>query len=281
LVREVVANVAALRRAVELGAERNPFTVEDLLELHRILMAPVPALREGEFRSVQNWIGTSQNPAEAIHVPPPPDDVPKLVADLAEFVNRTDMSPVVQAAITHAQFEVIHPFVDGNGRVGRCLANVVLRRGARTDVLPAVSGVLLGDTAGYFAGLVEYQSGEPWSWVARFADAVTLATARTRRTVDAMEAMQARWRAAAGNPRAGSITARLIDRLPALSVADAASVAAALGVDPNVARRGLNDLESAGVLRTVAGSKRNRVWIADAVHVLLDAESMPRTIPTS
>ena len=120
--RRVVGNLQALRAAV---ATAMPATVADILEWHRLLMEGNPQMRPesvGALRTQQNWIGGgSFGPAEASYIPPSPEEVPKLLDDLVDFSSRTDLAPVALAALAHAQFEVIHPFVDGNGRVGRVL----------------------------------------------------------------------------------------------------------------------------------------------------------------
>lgn len=137
LAREVAANVRAMQHAVELGSGRRRMIAQDVADLHAVLMADVPAIAPGLFRTVQNWIGPTNNPNDAVFVPPPPAELPRLIEDLAAFTNRTDLSPTIQAAIAHAQFEGIHPFVDGNGRVGRCLVGVIIRRRCGIGGVPA------------------------------------------------------------------------------------------------------------------------------------------------
>ena len=112
---------------------------------HRTLMADEPErVKPGRFREGQNWIGGRRNnPSDARYVPPPEDHVPALMSDLIDFIDRDDLPAIAQAAITHAQFETIHPFVDGNGRVGRCLIHVVLRRrDVARSFVPPISVVL-------------------------------------------------------------------------------------------------------------------------------------------
>lgn len=272
LAREVSANVSAMLAALELGIRREPLAADDLRDLHRVLMAGVPGIRAGEYRRSQNWIGPSNHPADAVYVPPPVAHVERLVADLAGFANRTDLSPSLQAAIAHAQFEAIHPFVDGNGRVGRCLIGVVIRKRTGTAVFPPVSAGLRRDTSGYFADLQRFQQeADPWPWVRRFAAVTVAACDAARSTIVAIADLQAAWRQRAGRPRAGSVVARLIEVLPSHTILDADQVASLLGVDPATARRGLNALEAAGVLQQVTSGRRNRVWRADEVHDLLDS----------
>lgn len=278
LAREVVGNIEAMRAALSLGAAADPFTPHDVLELHRILMANVPGFQEGAWRTTQNWIGTDFLPAGVVYVPPPPALILELIDDLCDYINTDNSSSVVRAAVAHAQFEAIHPFVDGNGRVGRCLISVALRKAGGTRTIPPVSGVLLSDTAGYFEALHEYQqNANPFPWIATFADATVAACASARLLSEALDTLQASWRHRLGNPRVGSVMDRLIERLPLMSVADADMVATELSIDPNVARRALNTLEQTGIAKQVAGGKRNRVWRVDEVHRLLDDHSLGRT----
>ncbi len=274
LAREVANNTIALQHAIRLGSERKPLTRHDILDIHAVLMSGVPGVDAGEVRVSQNWIGPTDNPADAEFVPPPVDLIDPLLDDLCQFIERDDLPPTIRAAIGHAQFEAIHPFADGNGRVGRCLISVVLRRGNGTDVVPPISGVCVSDTAAYFASLQRFQqAADPWRWVSQFCRATSLAAITASRLADDIVDLQQRWMEQAGRPRSGSVTNRLIGVLPTMSFTDADLVAERLNVDANVARRGLNALEHAGILTTIAGRKRNRVWRADDFHTLLDRYS--------
>ncbi len=132
--RRVVGNLEALRTAISTPA---PATVDNILTWHRLLMEGHPRMRPetiGALRTEQNWIGGgSFGPRDAEYIPPPPEDVRALLEDLVSFSARTDLTPVALAALAHAQFEVIHPFVDGNGRVGRVLLQHLLVKRAGLD----------------------------------------------------------------------------------------------------------------------------------------------------
>lgn len=272
LALEVTANVRAMQAATALGIERHPLTVADLCELHAILMRDVPGIDGGRLRTVQNWIGPSNNALDAEYVPPPPAEIGRLLDDLVSFANRTDLSVSLQAAIAHAQFEGIHPFVDGNGRVGRCLIGVVVRKRTGLAVLPPVSAELRRDTTGYFAALrAHQQDSNPWPWTMRFSNAAIAACATARHSVDAVDGLLASWRARAGRQRKGSIVERLIGILPSHTMLDSTSVAELLDVDTDTARRGLAALEAAGLVRQVSAGRRNRVWRVDEMHDLLDS----------
>ena len=126
----MLGNIDAMTWAVDAVGPGDAVTVDMLLETHRLLMAG-GRLEEhgGHLRTVQNWIGGSgYNPCSAAFVPPPPEYVPYLLEDLCDFCNDDSLPALAQAALVHAQFETIHPFVDGNGRAGRALIHLVLRR---------------------------------------------------------------------------------------------------------------------------------------------------------
>ena len=159
----MVAASTALHGLVTGVGDRGRFALEDLLTAHRALMKddPLEAHYAGRLRDMQNWIGGGDySPRDALHVPPAPERVPELMDDLIEYLNRDDVPMMVQAAIAHAQFESIHAFTDGNGRIGRALVSAVLRRrgATRNAVVPLASG-LLARRDDYFAALGEYRRG--------------------------------------------------------------------------------------------------------------------------
>ena len=153
---EVLGNIDAMAWGVDSVGPGGPITIEVLLEAHRRLLAG-SRLDEhgGRIRTVQNWIGGSDyNPCSAAFVPPPPEAVPGLLDDLLAFCNDDSLPALAQAAVAHAQFETVHPFVDGNGRAGRVLLHLVLRRrGVALRVLPPVSLVLATWSRDYVDGL--------------------------------------------------------------------------------------------------------------------------------
>src|SRR4029077_802647 len=125
----VLGNVRAMQEALRLGSGSARVTPDPLLKIHaRLFKGPRDERIAGRLRTSQNWIGHRDNPYRASFIPVPEDDVPRLLEDLLAFMARTDVTPVAQAALAHAQFETIHPFEDGNGRVGRILIHLILRR---------------------------------------------------------------------------------------------------------------------------------------------------------
>ena len=153
---EVLGNINAMNAAVHEIGPGDPITPQTVLDFHERLMANSRlAAHAGKFRDRQNWIGGSEySPCSAAFVPPPPELVPGLIDDLCAFCNADSLPAVAQAALAHAQFETIHPFADGNGRTGRGLIHLVLRRrGLATRVLPPISLILATWAGDYIDGL--------------------------------------------------------------------------------------------------------------------------------
>jgi Fic family protein len=205
--RSVLANIRALERAVELGGSVEMLERGHLEEVHRILFEGTrDEARGGRIRTGQNWIGGSASgPRDAEFVPPPPQLVPGLVDDLCEFCNREDLPASIQAGIAHVQFETIHPFFDGNGRVGRALILIILRRRRLArSYLPPVSLVLASEADRYVAGLGSWRRGDEDDWYRVFIDALYRAAAGARHFAGDVTALQGRWMQQAGEPRRGS-----------------------------------------------------------------------------
>lgn len=160
--RAVARNVTLVRAAVEELSGARPVTADRLLALHRSLLPDSP--EHHGIRSTQNWVGgSSYHPLDADFVPPPPELVPDLVADLLTYLNGATHAPLIQAALVHAQFETIHPFADGNGRVGRALIHTVLtRRGLLAGMILPTSLVLSTLSGTYVEALSRFrEAGDP------------------------------------------------------------------------------------------------------------------------
>ena len=264
-----------MERAVEIGTARERFRLDDLLDIHRALLEGTPEERyAGVVRTNQNWIGgRGLSPGDAAFVPPPEDRVRALLDDLVAFSNLDDLPAIAQAAIAHAQFETIHPFGDGNGRAGRCLIHVVLRRRGLTPLfVPPISVVLATNARRYIAGLVDFREGRVDDWIGVFADATTTAAEAAKRLWTQIDALLTELVERAGAPRADSVARRIILGLPAQTVVSADTAASRHGVTPTAARSALNRLEETGVLvPTRVGRRRDREWISDQLFQLLDA----------
>jgi Fic family protein len=225
------------------------------------------------LRTEQNWIGgTRINPARADFVPPPHEYVPALMDDLCVYANREDVSAVVQAAIAHAQFETIHPFADGNGRVGRALIHVVLRRrGLASRYVPPVSLALAADARRYIGGLTAFRDGKPAEWCRVFAEAVRIAATKAAGLASRITRLQEDWRERADHPRRDSTAEALITALPAHPVLTVATAQELVGRSRQAANEAMAALEVAGVVQRTKLAKRNRAWEADELFDLVNA----------
>lgn len=272
--RAVLGNVRAMERAIALVDEGRSFELDDLLDIHRVLLEGTSEERfAGGVRAEQNWIGgRGTSPADAAFVPPPPDCVPALLEDLVRFVNLDDLPAVAQAAIAHAQIETIHPFGDGNGRAGRCLIHVILRRrGVSPLVAAPVSVILAANGRRYIAGLIDFREGRTDDWIGIFADAVTAAAAAAQRLWAQIEALLEALIERAGPPRADSVARKIILGLPAQPVVSAEVAAVRYDVTPTAARAALNRLQDSDVLIPArVGRRRGREWISDELFQVLD-----------
>jgi Fic family protein len=273
--RAVLGNVRAMERAVEIGTAPRRFHLGDLLDIHRTLLRGTSEERHaGVIRKDQNWIGgRGLSPVDAIFVPPPEGRVRALLNDLVKFINLDDVPAIAQAAIAHAQFETVHPFGDGNGRAGRCLIHVILRRrGLTPQFVPPVSVVLATNARQYVAGHVDFREGRTDDWIGAFADATTTAVEAAKRLWAQIDALLIDLITRGGAPRADSVARKIILGLPAQPIVSADTAAARYGVTPTAARGALNRLQETGVLvPTRIGRRRDREWISDELFQLLDA----------
>jgi Fic family protein len=272
---EVLANIDAMRFALDGFGPGEEIALERLLEVHRLLLRGT-WLQEhaGVVRAEQNWIGgSSHNPCSAAFVPPPPEHAPVLLEDLCAFCNEDSLPAVAQAAIAHAQFETIHPFVDGNGRTGRALIHMVLRRrGLATRVLVPVSLVLATWARDYIDGLTAYRYRGPASaraaheginlWVARFAGACTRAVEDAVAFERRISSIQEGWRERLGSVREGSALDLLVRALPGAPLFTATGAAELIDRSFIAANDAIARLLDAGVIRQANMGRRNRAFEA-------------------
>ncbi|MGC4003710.1 MAG: Fic family protein [Pirellulales bacterium] len=274
--RSMAAATMALTRMIDVATSTRRITPDAVLQAHRELFRfnPDEQERAGRFRVVQNWVGGSDySPRNALWVPPPPELVPDYLDDLFAFANRDDLPALVQAAIAHAQFESIHPFVDGNGRIGRALIHAILRRrrAARHLIVP-VASALVAHRERYFAALGAYRRGHAAPIVTLLARSANVATTESWRAVDAIVAVRQGWDELVG-ARPGTPVYRLLDLLTEEPMVNAALVERHLRLPPEGVRDAIGALTGAGVLSLARGSRRSPVWLAKAILAELDALS--------
>jgi len=274
-VREVYNYV----RALEYGLERLqtlPLSLRLIREIHARLMEGVRGEHQtpGDFRRRQNWIGRpgcTMN--EATYVPPPAPEMRKALDALEKFLHAPPtVPPLVRLGLIHYQFEAIHPFIDGNGRIGRLLLTLLL---CAWDLLPQpllyLSAYFEAQRQAYYDLLLRVSQKGAWEdWLAFFLGGVTMqaqdAAVRARRLQDLRERYRGRFKAA----RAAGRLLRLVDLLFERPVFTMPQIAEALGVNYASAGRYINQMEAAGLLREITGQARNRVYRADEVLTAIE-----------
>ncbi len=270
--KAVAKNVYAINKAIELASEA-PFSVAMIQNIHKILCEGTQLDSiAGEIRVSQNWIGKGQHgPSPKDYAPPPPGNVERLLEDLCNFANRTDLPVVFQMAVTHAQFELIHPFGDGNGRVGRCLMHAVQvrRLGADTPRAP-FSSVLAASVDDYIASLERYREGDLNGCIEFFSQAMSTSVGHMNFLASAISNLQVKWLEQLGVTRKESLQRKAIALLPSAPVVDAKLMSSMLDVDMHQAIRTLNTLADFGILEQLTSGKRNRVWVASEIIRLLE-----------
>lgn len=274
--RAVLANIDAVRWVYEWAATDAPFSIEVIQRIHERLAQADPflAAHAGQIRERQNWIGHDPyTPANADFIPPPPRFVEALLEDLCAYMNRADEPALMQAALAHAQFETIHPFADGNGRVGRALIGAILvRRRMARDVIPPVSLVLARKPGAYVQALTAWRHDDDGAqqWVRLLAEAAEDAARASTKLAGRVGDLQEKWLKQAGDPRSDSAAAAIIVALPAYPILGAEQAATITGRSLVAARNALNRLAEAEVLRLVTVGKRNRLWESTGLFALID-----------
>jgi Fic family protein len=265
----IAANTSAMTIAVDLADELTP---EAVLTMHATLMHGDERHTPGAWRTEAVWIGTdSSSPIGATFVAPDWPRVPDAITDLMRFARRTDLPVLAQAVITHAQFETIHPFTDGNGRTGRALLQAMLRgHGVTSNVTVPVSAGLLTDVSSYHDALTAYRSGELMPLFDLAVDAVRLSIENATTLVRDLRALREQWREAV-RVRRGSAPWRAMDLIAKQPVLTATTAASELGVAPTNVYRAFDPLISAGIVQAKTEYKLGRVWRSDAVLQALDA----------
>ena len=222
----------------------------------------------GAFRPSVGWVG-GNSPLDAAYVPPPPERIAELMDDLVRFADGagTGLDPITHAAVLHAQFELIHPYGDGNGRLGRILISRALRRAKLTVRSTApISVAIARDPGGYLSGLKLYELGQIGPWVEWFCGVVRKAAEATRHLAERTEQTAGEWNRRLGGVRSDSAARALVPLLPGNPVVSAQDVKLLLGVSQPAARAALLTLAERGIVAPVQtsspGAGRNRNWFA-------------------
>lgn len=252
-----------------------PISVRLICDAHRLLLDGVRGTgkQPGELRHSQNWIGGSR-PGNAVFVPPPADQVANLLGDVERFIHAEPaaLPPMVKIALVHAQFETIHPFLDGNGRIGRLLIAALLEQwGLLQEPLLYLSGYLKRHQAEYYQLLSGIRTEGNWeAWVVFFLDGVTAAAAEAERSiVEIASLVAADRRRLLDSPKSGSAAYRLFELLPMMprfTVERARQKLATSFPTANAAVKMLTDL---GIVIEMTGQRKNRSFGYQAYIELL------------
>lgn len=275
-VSEIIANIDAMTLALEEAAEVDVFGEAQVLAIHARLMEKTRPHIAGRFRTAQNWIGgNNHTPCGADFVPPPVDELGPLMTDLYAAMNDDRLSPLVQAALVHAQFETIHPFDDGNGRTGRALVHVLLRRrGIAPRFTPPISVVFARARERYITGLGDFREDRVTDWISLFASSMTRAARTARAYLGEVVALQERWREALralpGAPRSDATAWAIINVLPAHPMISAPVAGAITGRSKPRVYEALDQLAAAGILIPLSAGQRNRWWEAEGMIELIE-----------
>lgn len=243
-----------------------PISVRLLCDAHRLLLDGVRGAgkQPGELRRSQNWIGGAR-PGKAVFVPPPPEQVPALLGDLEHFIHeaKPTLPPLVKVALVHAQFETIHPFLDGNGRIGRLLIAALIEHwGLLPEPLMYLSGHLKQHQLEYYRRLSAIRTQGDWEgWVAFFLDGVLAAAQQAERNIVALASLiNVDRRRLLAEPKASPVAYRLFEQLPMMPRFTIEGARQALQTTFPTATAAVKVLESLGIVTELTGQKKNRSY---------------------
>ena len=252
-----------------------PISVRLLCDAHRLLLNGVRGAgkQPGELRRSQNWIGGTR-PGNAVFVPPPPENVPQLLTDMERFIHDgvTDLPPMVKVALIHAQFETIHPFLDGNGRIGRLLIATLFEHwGLLAEPLMYLSGYLKQHQAEYYRRLSNIRSEGDWeAWVTFFLEGVSVAAADAEHSIiEVASLIAADRKRLLQSPKAGPASYRLFEMLPMMPRFTIERVRQQLDTSFPTASAAVKVLEDLGIVTEMTGQKKNRSYSYQAYVELL------------
>ena len=252
-----------------------PISVRLLCDAHRLLLtgARGAGKQPGQLRRSQNWIGGTR-PGNAAFVPPPPEHVPALLADMERFIHDggTELPPMVRVALIHAQFETIHPFLDGNGRIGRLLIAALFEHwDLLAEPLMYLSAYLKQHQAEYYRRLSAIRTEGDWEgWVSFFLEGVAVAAEQAERNIIEVASLVAADRKRLlQSPKAGPASYRLFEMLPMMPRLTIERVRQRLDTSFPTATAAVKALEDLGIVAEMTGQKKNRSYSYQAYVDLL------------
>lgn len=277
-VREVANYVDALVFAVD-PKRKLPLSLRLIRELHAILMEGVRGADQtpGEFRRVQNFIGPAgATEATATYIPPPVREMREALNAFEHYLHaRSDLPPLVRLALIHYQFEAIHPFLDGNGRVGRLLVSLLLREEKLLDQpILYLSAFFEQHRAEYYARLLAVsQRGDFEAWVTFFLEGVRTQALDATRRAERFYALREDYLAKLKAVKAPPLQYRVVDLLFERIVVSASTVVERLDVTHRAAMMSLRGLKDIGIVTEPIRRKRHRIFFAEGIDAVLEGES--------
>lgn len=280
-VREVANNERALTFGLDaIGNRDRQISVSLIKAMHRLLLEQVRGedKQPGEFRTRQVHIGRTSRIDEARFVPAPPLFVPELMDQLVEYINSpSDLPPLARSAMIHYQFETIHPFADGNGRIGRVLILMLL---CAEQVLPLPllnpSAFLERHREEYYQHLADVSQKGAWTeWVAFFARGIADEAMDAVKRIDRLRALQAEYLRRLQSVRASSLLLRLVDELFVTPVITVNRAAELLEVGYTSARKNVDRLLKTGIAWEISGRGRDRLYFAGEIIEAVEGKPLP------
>jgi len=274
-----VSEVFNYVRALEYGLERVktlPVSLRLIREIHARLMENVRGgqLTPGEFRRSQNWIGPAGSTLEsAIYVPPPVDEMHAALDAMEKFIHASSqIPPLVRAGLLHYQFEAIHPFLDGNGRMGRLLIILLLHEWhVLSQPLLNLSVYFEAQRQEYYARLLEVSNKGAWEeWLLFFLTGVSKQAVNDAVRLENLLSLRVDYQERIRAGRRQERLERVLDQVFQRPILNIRQVEAALGIPYITAERCIERLVQAGILREVTGKRRNRLYRADEILAAIE-----------
>lgn len=265
--------------ALEYGLERItslPVGTRLITEMHQRLMKGVRGQNQapGELRKIQNWIGVQGVKIEnASYVPPPASELNTCLSDLEKYIHQDDSFPLlIRLALIHYQFEAIHPFLDGNGRLGRLLITLLL---CEWKLMPQpllyLSAYFESNRRQYYDGLLDVSRTGNWnSWILFFLNGISVQSRDAVMRSKALMDLWQRYRERLQSARASGLLLTLVDYLFSQPFVSVSRIEKVLGVTPRSAQQNIDKLVKHGILHEITGRQRNRIFCAIEVVQIVD-----------
>lgn len=277
-IQEIINYRTAINRAVEL-LENRPLCLNLILELHSILMNSVRGANKarGQFRRTQNWIGPAGcTMEEATFIPPAPDAVPQALDNWEKYIHQDEKDPLVQLALVKAQFELIHPFLDGNGRIGRMLVPLFLfEKKLLSRPMFYLSAYLERNRAQYYQALNSISEKDDWNgWIRFFLHAVIEQARENTRKARAILELYEEMKRKVPEITRSQYAIQAIDALFASPIFQSADFVRRSRIPKDSAYRILTELKHAGIIQDLREGRGRRAAIMIFTEVLAITEDL-------